>query len=167
MIMPVSLNRLSNFLKENYMTLHKFTHLYPSVVGFDRLLDTFDTMLSEKPTTFPPHNIIKIDDNNYSVELAVAGFNEDEISVEILKGNLTISGTKRKTEGETNYLYHGIGVRSFQKNVRLADTVEVAGAILDNGILTVKLVDIIPIEKHPVKIAIKTVGKTQLLQEKV
>ena len=80
---------------------------------------------------------------------------------------MTISGTKRKTEEETNYLYHGIGVRSFQKNVRLADTVEVAGAILDNGILTVKLVDIIPIEKHPVKIAIKTVGKTQLLQEKV
>jgi len=147
------------------MTL-RFTHLYPSVVGFDRLLDTFDTMLTEKPTTFPPHNIVKVDDNNYLVELAVAGFNESEITIEVLKNTLTITGEK-SLDDTRNYLHRGIGTRSFKKTVTLADTVQVDGASLDNGVLTVKLINIVPVEKQPVKIAINTVSKPQLLQEKV
>lgn len=147
------------------MTL-KFTHLYPSVVGFDRLLDTFDTMLTEKPATFPPHNIVKVDENNYLVELAVAGFAESEITIEVLKNTLTIKG--EKTYDDTrNYLHRGIGTRSFKKTVTLADTVQVDGASLENGILTVKLVNVVPVEKLPVKIAINNVSKQQLLQEKV
>jgi molecular chaperone IbpA len=147
------------------MTL-RFTHLYPSVVGFDRLLDTFDTMLTEKPTTFPPHNIVKVDENNYLVELAVAGFNESEITIEVLKNTLTIKGEK-DLDDTRNYLHRGIGTRTFRKTVTLAETVQVDGASLDNGILTVKLVNIVPVEKLPVKIAINTVSKPQLLQEKV
>ena len=147
------------------MTL-KFTHLYPSVVGFDRLLDTFDTMLTEKPTTFPPHNIVKVDENNYLVELAVAGFDESEVTIEVLKNTLTIKG--EKTYDDTrNYLHRGIGTRTFKKTVTLADTVQVDGASLENGILTVKLVNVVPVEKLPVKIAINNVSKQQLLQEKV
>lgn len=147
------------------MTL-KFTHLYPSVVGFDRLLDTFDTMLTEKPTTFPPHNIVKVDENNYLVELAVAGFAESEITIEVLKNTLTIKG--EKTYDDTrSYLHRGIGTRTFKKTVTLADTVQVDGASLENGILTVKLVNVVPVEKLPVKIAINNVSKQQLLQEKV
>ncbi len=148
------------------MTTLRFTHLYPSVVGFDRLLDTFDTMLTEKPTTFPPHNIVKVDDNNYLVELAVAGFNESEITIEVLKNTLTIKGEKN-LDDTRNYLHRGIGTRSFKKTVTLADTVQVDGASLENGILTVKLVNVVPVEKLPVKIAINTVSKPQLLQEKV
>ena len=147
------------------MTL-RFTHLYPSVVGFDRLLDTFDTMLTEKPTTFPPHNIVKVDENNYLVELAVAGFNESEITIEVLKNTLTIKGEK-DLDDTRNYLHRGIGTRTFKKTVTLAETVQVDGASLENGILTVKLVNIVPVEKLPVKIAINTVSKPQLLQEKV
>ena len=147
------------------MTL-RFTHLYPSVVGFDRLLDTFDTMLTEKPTTFPPHNIVKVDENNYLVELAVAGFNESEITIEVLKNTLTIKGEK-DLDDTRNYLHRGIGTRTFRKTVTLAETVQVDGASLENGILTVKLVNIVPVEKLPVKIAINTVSKPQLLQEKV
>ena len=147
------------------MTL-RFTHLYPSVVGFDRLLDTFDTMLTEKPTTFPPHNIVKVDENNYLVELAVAGFNESEITIEVLKNTLTIKGEK-DLDDTRNYLHRGIGTRTFRKTVTLAETVQVDGASLENGILTVKLVNIVPVEKQPVKIAINTVSKPQLLQEKV
>jgi molecular chaperone IbpA len=147
------------------MTL-RFTHLYPSVVGFDRLLDTFDTMLTEKPTTFPPHNIVKVDENNYLVELAVAGFNESEITIEVLKNTLTIKGEK-DLDDTRNYLHRGIGTRTFRKTVTLAETVQVDGASLDDGILTVKLVNIVPVEKLPVKIAINTVSKPQLLQEKV
>jgi molecular chaperone IbpA len=148
------------------MTTLRFTHLYPSVVGFDRLLDTFDTMLTEKPTTFPPHNIVKVDENNYLVELAVAGFNESEITIEVLKNTLTIKGEK-DLDDTRNYLHRGIGTRTFRKTVTLAETVQVDGASLDDGILTVKLVNIVPVEKLPVKIAINTVSKPQLLQEKV
>jgi molecular chaperone IbpA len=148
------------------MTTLRFTHLYPSVVGFDQLLDTFDTMLTEKPTTFPPHNIVKVDENNYLVELAVAGFNESEITIEVLKNTLTIKGEK-SLDDTRNYLHRGIGTRSFKKTVTLADTVQVDGASLDNGVLTVKLINIVPVEKQPVKIAINTVSKPQLLQEKV
>ena len=148
------------------MTTLRFTHLYPSVVGFDRLLDTFDTMLTEKPTTFPPHNIVKVDENNYLVELAVAGFNESEVTIEVLKNTLTIKGEK-DLDDTRNYLHRGIGTRTFKKTVTLADTVQVDGASLENGILTVKLVNIVPVEKLPVKIAINTVSKPQLLQEKV
>ena len=147
------------------MTL-RFTHLYPSVVGFDRLLDTFDTMLTEKPTTFPPHNIVKVDENNYLVELAVAGFNESEVTIEVLKNTLTIKGEK-DLDDTRNYLHRGIGTRTFKKTVTLAETVQVDGASLENGILTVKLVNIVPVEKQPVKIAINTVSKQKLLQEKV
>ena len=148
------------------MTTLRFTHLYPSVVGFDRLLDTFDTMLTEKPTTFPPHNIVKVDENNYLVELAVAGFNESEVTIEVLKNTLTIKGEK-DLDDTRNYLHRGIGTRTFRKTVTLAETVQVDGASLENGILTVKLVNIVPVEKLPVKIAINTVSKPQLLQEKV
>ena len=148
------------------MTTLRFTHLYPSVVGFDRLLDTFDTMLTEKPTTFPPHNIVKVDENNYLVELAVAGFNESEVTIEVLKNTLTIKGEK-DLDDTRNYLHRGIGTRTFKKTVTLAETVQVDGASLENGILTVKLVNIVPVEKQPVKIAINTVSKPQLLQEKV
>ena len=148
------------------MTTLRFTHLYPSVVGFDRLLDTFDTMLTEKPTTFPPHNIVKVDENNYLVELAVAGFNESEITIEVLKNTLTIKGEK-DLDDTRNYLHRGIGTRTFRKTVTLAETVQVDGASLDDGILTVKLVNIVPVEKQPVKIAINTVSKQKLLQEKV
>ena len=148
------------------MTTLRFTHLYPSVVGFDQLLDTFDTMLTEKPITFPPHNIVKVDENNYLVELAVAGFNESEITIEVLKNTLTIKGEK-DLDDTRNYLHRGIGTRTFRKTVKLAETVQVDGASLDNGILTLKLVNIVPVEKLPVKIAINTVSKPQLLQEKV
>ena len=148
------------------MTTLRFTHLYPSVVGFDRLLDTFDTMLTEKPTTFPPHNIVKVDENNYLVELAVAGFDESEVTIEVLKNTLTIKGEK-DLDDTRNYLHRGIGTRTFKKTVTLAETVQVDGASLENGILTVKLVNIVPVEKLPVKIAINTVSKPQLLQEKV
>ena len=148
------------------MTTLRFTHLYPSVVGFDQLLDTFDTMLTEKPITFPPHNIVKVDENNYLVELAVAGFNESEITIEVLKNTLTIKGEK-DLDDTRNYLHRGIGTRTFRKTVTLAETVQVDGASLDDGILTVKLVNIVPVEKLPVKIAINTVSKPQLLQEKV
>lgn len=138
--------------------------LLPSTVGFDRIFNVFENMVTEK-SNFPHHNISKTSENNYVVELAVAGFSQDDIDIEITDGVLNIRGSKEdKTEVE--YLYRGIATRSFHKSIRLADTVEVRGADLENGILKVYLENVLPEEKKPVKIPIgKTTSKKQLLTE--
>ena len=150
------------------MTRISFGPLLHQTLGFEKFIRDVETILDSeiKPSTFPPHNIIKADDNKYVVELAVAGFAKDEIDIQVQEGNLTIKGDK-KDKDESNYLHRGIGTRTFKKTVTLAETVQVDGASLENGILTVKLVNIVPVEKLPVKIAINTVSKPQLLQEKV
>jgi molecular chaperone IbpA len=142
-----------------------FAPLVPQTVGFDRFFDAFDQLALDKlpANTFPPHNIVKLDDNNYLVELAVAGFSEDEIEIETLKGELTISGKKATVDENRSYLHRGIGTRAFKKVVRLADTVQVDGAALENGILTVKLVNVIPEEKLPKRIPIASGGNDKVL----
>ena len=132
-------------------------------IGFDRMFDIFENTLVEK-STFPHHNIIRKGDNEYQVELAVAGFTEDDINIELDNGVLHIKGTKETAEN-VNYLHRGIAYRSFHKTIQLADTIEVIGASLENGILTVELENIIPEEKKPKKIPIAKVGKKQLLTE--
>lgn len=150
------------------MTLTKWhaadmNRLTQSLVGFDRMLDAFDGLLTEK-STFPHHNIVKLEDNKYVVELAIAGFTQDEIDIEIADGTLHIRGQK-EDKTEVNYLYRGIATRSFHKSIRLADTVEVIGASLEHGVLRVDLENIVPEEKKPKKISIGKVGKKQLLVE--
>lgn len=139
--------------------------LLPSTVGFDRMFNVFENMVTEK-TNFPHHNIIKTSENNYVVELAVAGFTQDEIDIEIVDSTLNIRGEQIRNEPTTyEYMHRGIATRSFHKTVRLADTVEVTGADLENGILKVYLVNKVE-EKKSVKVKIgNTTGKKQLLQE--
>ena len=146
----------------------QFGQLLPSTVGFDRFFDAFDGLTSEKftPQTFPPHNIVKIDDNNYLVELAVAGFNDDEITIEVVKNQLEISGKKLEKDENRSYLHQGIGLRSFKKTVHLASTVQVQGANLENGILTVELENIVPEENLPKRIPIASGGKNKVLTGK-
>jgi molecular chaperone IbpA len=141
-----------------------FAPLVPQTVGFDRFFDAFDQLALDKlPTnTYPPHNIVKLDDNNYLVELAVAGFSENEIEIDTLKGELTISGKKATADANRSYLHQGISARAFKKVVRLADTVQVDGAGLENGILTIKLVNVIPDEKLPKRIPIALGGNTKV-----
>jgi molecular chaperone IbpA len=141
-----------------------FGTLLPSTVGFDRVFDAFEDMISEKSTAFPHHNIVKTEDNKYIVELAVAGFTQDDIDIEIHNGTLHIKGSKEHNE-TANYLYRGIATRSFHKSIRLADTVEVIGASLEHGILKIELENIVPDEKKPKKIAIGKVSTKQLLTE--
>lgn len=154
------------------MTLGRFTvgPLNHSTVGFDRFFDTFDTLLTEKPVSYPPHNTIKLDENRYQIELAVAGFNEDEITIDVLKNKLTIKGAKTSTVANREYLHHGIANRSFERIVTLSDTVRVNGATLKDGILTVDFENIIPEELQPKRIYINAVSVpnipgAQLLQE--
>lgn len=154
------------------MTKVHFGHLYPSTLGFDRMFNTLEAMLDTAPNTsekFPPHNIIKLDDQKYVVELAVAGFDEDEIDITVEDGILKITGEKKEPENEIEYLHKGIGTRAFTKSIKLIDTVEVHGAQYKNGILKIGLENIIPDHKKPKKVEINKKGvkffKQDLLTE--
>ena len=153
------------------MTKIHFGHLYPSTLGFDRVFNTLEAMLDTVPNTsekFPPHNIIKLDDQKYVVELAVAGFNEDEIDITVEDGVLKIEGEKHETDDTVEYLHKGIGTRAFIKTIKLVDTVEVHGAQYKNGILKIGLENVIPEHKKPKKVEIKKdlkFFKPELLKE--
>lgn len=157
------------------MTLGRisFGPLTTSTLGFERFFDDVERLLStdvQKSTnSFPPHNILKLDDNLYIVELAVAGFSKEEIDIEVADGILTIRGEKREKVDELQYLHRGIGTRSFTKSLTVADTIEVKGAEFKDGILKIGLENIIPEHKKPRKIQIGNdlkEFKPQLLQEK-
>ncbi len=141
------------------MTLGRvsFGPLTTSTLGFERLLDDVEKMLTadvKQVSNFPPHNIIKLDDNRYLVELAVAGFSKDEIEITIADGKLTITGAKADKNEDIQYVYKGIGTRSFTKTLKVADTIEVQGAEFKDGILRIGLENIIPEHKKPRKIEI-------------
>jgi molecular chaperone IbpA len=134
----------------------RITALNPSFVGFDELFNELERLIEgSQPvqTSFPPHNIIKVDDNRYVVEMAVAGFGKEDIDIELNDGTLVIRGEKKNKE-EVNYLYRGIATRTFNKSIRLIDTIEVRGAEFKDGILKIGLENVIPDHKKPRKIQI-------------
>ena len=143
----------------------------PSFVGFDNLFNEIERLVegTQPAPSFPPHNILKVNDNNYVVELAVAGFSKDEIDIQLHDGSLIIKGEKKEKEG-LEYLYRGIATRSFIKKIRLTETIEVRGAEFKDGILRIGLENIIPDHKKPRKIEIGTnlqMATPELLQEKM
>jgi molecular chaperone IbpA len=134
-----------------------FSPLYRSTVGFDRLFTMLDTLgQPETAQTYPPYNIERTGENAYRISMAVAGFSEDEISIEAHRNVLTVKGErKEENNGEgSELLYRGIASRSFERRFQLADHVEVQGATLKNGLLFVDLTRNIPEELKPRKIAI-------------
>jgi len=149
----------------------RFTTLYPQFVGFDNLFNELERLVEgtapQRNTSFPPHNIIKVDDNKYVVEMAVAGFGQDEVDVEIQDGTLIVKGEK-KDQTEVDYLYRGIATRSFTKSIRLSESIEVRGAQFRDGILKIALENVIPEHKKPRKIEFSkelNFSKPQLLNE--
>ncbi len=144
--------------------------LLHQTLGFEKFINEVESILNEsKPvTTFPHHNIIKVGDEKYVVELAVAGFSKDEIDIQVQNGTLTIKGEKNEGTPDVVYLHRGIGTRSFIKTIKIADTIEVKGAEFKDGILRIGLENIIPEHKKPRKIEIGNELKTfepKLLQE--
>ena len=131
------------------------TQIHRHSVGFDNLFDqlnrTFASGKSEN--TYPPHNVVKLDDTHYVIEVAVAGFSEDEIDVELKDNILTVKGEQAKKE-EVEYLHKGISARNFTRTFPLAEHIEVRGATVKNGILAIALEQIVPEENKPKKIAI-------------
>jgi molecular chaperone IbpA len=117
-------------------------------------LDNAAHLLTATTTAFPPVNVIKTDEYNFIIELAVAGFKKDEIEITTEKNSLKVSG-KKEGEDDRNYISKGIAGRKFSRQFVLSDTVVVKGADLADGILTVKLENVIPEEQKPRKITIK------------
>jgi molecular chaperone IbpA len=134
------------------MRTFDLTPLYRSTVGFDRLFSLLDQFGGvDAAPSYPPYNIERTGENAYRITVAVAGFTDKEISVEVKEGTLTIRGEKKVEEkeeqGET--LYQGIAARAFERRFQLADHVEVKGAELVNGLLHVDLVREIPEAMKP------------------
>jgi len=132
------------------------TPLYRSTVGFDRLFSMIDSAAAmNQAQTYPPYNIERTGENAYRITVAVAGFREDELSVQVEDNTLTISGQKTETEANPeNVLYRGIAARAFDRRFQLADHVHVTGASMDHGLLHVSLQRQVPESHKPRTIAI-------------
>ena len=134
----------------------------PFAVGFDRTFNTLELLASSraKETNYPPYNIRKISEDQYAIELAVAGFEDKDIDIELVEETLTIKGNRPK-EASDGLLHQGLAARDFVKKFVLSDDMEIKGAALSNGMLYVGLERIIPDEKKPRKI--KLTSKSKLI----
>jgi molecular chaperone IbpA len=152
------------------MRTYDLSPLYRSTVGFDRLFGLIDSLGGDGAApTYPPYNIERTGENAYRVTMAVAGFAEDELSIESKENTLTVKGEKKdSTEGEgKEFLYRGIAARSFERRFQIADHVEVKGASLENGLLHVDLVREIPEAMKPRTIAINGKKPQKQVEAKV
>ena len=138
------------------MTTIDLSPLYRSSIGFDRMGRLLDSALrSQKEAVgFPPYDIESRGEDRYAITLAVAGFDEAELDIQVEKGVLRVRGKKAEREEEKSYLYRGIANRSFERKFNLADHIEVSGAELKNGLLTISLVKEVPEAMKPRSIAI-------------
>ena len=136
-----------------------FNQLRPFSVGFDDMFDHFDSIVSMGSSNYPPYNNVKTDKNSYNVEIALAGFNKKDISVEVENGILTIESIKDKdtkeVEDNDGILHKGISKRYFKKQFTIADDVKVNGAELKDGLLKVSMEKIIPEARKLRQITVK------------
>jgi molecular chaperone IbpA len=146
-----------------------FAPLYRATVGFDRVADLMDRVLSNDVAqpTYPPYNIEKTAEDAYRISIAVAGFAPEELSVEVRDGNLHIAARKAADEADRNYLHRGIATRAFERRFALADHVRVAGATHEHGMLHIDLVREMPEALKPRRIEIaRANGATPVLEAK-
>ena len=136
------------------MRAFDFSPLFRSTVGFDRVFDLMDS-LADQSAGYPPYNIERTDETHYRISVAVAGFAEKDLNVEVREGVLTVQGKRgEETEKSSGYLYQGIAGRAFERRFQLAEHVQVKGAKLENGLLHVDLERIVPEEQKPRRIVI-------------
>lgn len=138
------------------------TPLYRSSIGFDRMGSLLDNALRSQKTGvgFPPYDIETTGDDRYAITLAVAGFEESELDIQVEKGVLSVRGRKADESEEKSYLFRGIANRSFERKFNLADHIEVREASLRNGLLTINLVKEVPEAMKPRTIAIQPASAT-------
>jgi molecular chaperone IbpA len=141
-------------LEDMSMTTIDFSPLFRSVIGFDRLANTLENAYRGDPVAYPPYNIELVEDDHYRITMAVAGFTEDDLDVQVKEGVLTVSGGG-KDDKERKFLYRGIANRSFERRFQLADYVRVEKAELRHGLLHIDLVREVPEAMRPRRIEIK------------
>lgn len=139
-------------------TTTSFNFPRANFVGFDRLFDELTRAQLGAQNNYPPHNVVKIDDDNYIIELAVAGFKQENLDIQLKDSILTVTGKKEDTR---EYAHKGISSREFVRTFTLGEHVQVTGANLADGILAVNLERIVPEDERPKKIEINTPVKTK------
>ena len=142
-----------------------FSPLYRATVGFDQIADMFDRVLTSdiQTSSYPPYNIEKIDEDAYRISLAVAGFSEADLNVEVKENSLVISASKSEEE-KKSYLHRGIATRSFDRRFQLADHVHVTGANESDGMLHIELKREVPEALKPRKIHISGSSSKQTIE---
>lgn len=138
------------------------TLLYRSTVGFDRLFSLLDQFTPEagQAPGYPPYNIERTGENDYRISVAVAGFADSDLNIEVKENALTVKGDKQNGQAKGEVLHQGIAARAFERRFQLADYVQVRGASLENGLLHIDLVREVPETKKPRTIAITSNGAT-------
>lgn len=133
-----------------------FAPLYRASVGFDQIADMMDRLLASdvSQSTYPPYNIEKTADDAYRISIAVAGFSDADLSVEVKEGALIVSARKGEDEAERTYLHRGIATRAFERKFQLADHVRVSGATHADGMLHIDLIREVPEALKPRRIEI-------------
>lgn len=139
-----------------------FSPLYRSAIGFDRMANLLDSLsrTEQVQPSYPPYNIELTGEDQYRITMAVAGFDRDELNIEVNQNNLTISASKKSDDQPRTYLHQGIAARSFERRFQLADHVQVKAATIENGLLHIDLQREIPEAMKPRTIQINS-GKPQ------
>ena len=141
---------------QNNLTTFDKNKFIPYSIGFDNLFDRLFDMDLESSSSYPPYNISKVDDNNYVIEMALAGFNKDDIEIELADSELTVRSKKREDSNkDVNLIHQGISHRSFNRKFTLSEEILVKNAEMKNGMLIIKLEKFIPENKKPKLINIK------------
>jgi molecular chaperone IbpA len=149
------------------MRTYDLSPLYRTAIGFDRLARLLnDVQRNEAEVSYPPYNVELIDENQYRIVMAVAGFESAELDIETENQALKVVGRKAKSEAETTYLHRGIATRDFEHKFQLADHVKVTNAKLENGLLVIELVREVPEALKPRKIEINTSTEPAMLEQK-
>lgn len=143
-------------MEDDLMRRFDMAPLYRATVGFDQIADMMDRILADTGSTpsYPPYNIEKTAEDGWRISIAVAGFGESDLSVELNENALVVSARKADEEGEKTYLHRGIANRAFERRFTLADHVRVAGASHVNGMLNIDLVREVPEALKPRRIEI-------------
>lgn len=137
------------------LTTLDLPQLHRATIGFHKMFDDLEFTNRTNGSGYPPYNVVEINENEYMISLAVAGFGMDNLDITLEKNILTVEGTAPKGDEEVNYLHKGIGGRNFRRQFTLAEHIEVEQAGLELGMLNIHLVRNVPEAQKPKKIAIK------------
>jgi molecular chaperone IbpA len=134
---------------------NSLAHLNRALIGFDRIFNDFENRHVSATTNYPPYNVLKHDDDHFEIEVAVAGFDREDVTVEVDQNQLIIKGQRTKEEDIGKYIHRGLAARDFERVFTLMDHMEVGEAELTNGILSVKITRVVPEALKPRSITIK------------